>query len=102
MYKILFPIILGAVKVTIKLVACTVTPSKVTLAWSKSVSKEYLNNKIQLYIDDECVNGEWESCTGYEYDDLWILKHSHKILTKSHIKVTIVFKYLFILPGFTI
>ncbi|CAG9566868.1 unnamed protein product [Danaus chrysippus] len=55
--------------------------------WLLGAVKEYLNNNIQLYINDECVNGEWESCTGYEYDDLWILKHSHKILTKSHIKV---------------
>ncbi|XP_045765617.1 geranylgeranyl transferase type-2 subunit alpha [Maniola jurtina] len=79
--------LLGAVKVTIQLVCCTVTPSKTTLAWSKRVSNDYINSNIKLYINNQVVDGTWISCTGLDYDDVWILEHNHEVADDLDIMV---------------
>lgn len=81
----------GAVKVTIQLVLCTVTPSKTTIAWSKKVSRDYVNSEIKIYFNGQVIEGKWVSCTGLEYDDLWILKHDQVVTDGLNIKVLLFF-----------
>lgn len=77
----------GAVKKTIHLVVCTVTESKTSVAFSEYVNKSYVESKTKIFINHELVNGDWISCSGNDYDVLWILNHSQTILNDLDIKV---------------
>ncbi|XP_023939140.2 geranylgeranyl transferase type-2 subunit alpha [Bicyclus anynana] len=79
--------LLGAVKVTIQLVSYTVTPLKTTLAWSRKVSNNYINSNVNIYFNNQLVEGKWIPCTGLEYDDLWIFEHNQEVSDNMDIKV---------------
>ncbi|XP_041973378.1 geranylgeranyl transferase type-2 subunit alpha [Aricia agestis] len=79
--------LLGAVKTTLQPVVCTVTSDKVTVAWNNSVSRECLNSRTKLMFGDNIINGEWYSSTGYDNDDLWILKHNQDITSNLDMKL---------------
>ncbi|KOB65347.1 putative neuroproteinsis [Operophtera brumata] len=77
----------NAVKTTISLVVYSVTPNKSTFAFSKAVNKDFLTSKVSLWINNEMVNGEWISCTGKQYDVLWILEHATVVEEGIDVKV---------------
>ncbi|XP_059060537.1 geranylgeranyl transferase type-2 subunit alpha [Achroia grisella] len=79
--------LLGAVKVTVDLVVCTVSPIKTTVAFNKKVSKDYVKKTTHLIINNASVNGEWLSCTGNQYDNVWIYDHNEIIHDNLDIKV---------------
>ncbi|XP_068621326.1 geranylgeranyl transferase type-2 subunit alpha [Battus philenor] len=78
--------LLGAVKTTISLVACTVTQSIITVAFSKHVSLDLIQKRTRITFNDVNVNGEWTSCNGNNYDNLWILKHVETMNDKMDVK----------------
>ncbi|XP_013133940.1 PREDICTED: geranylgeranyl transferase type-2 subunit alpha [Papilio polytes] len=78
--------LLGAVKTSINLVACTMTESKITVAFSKPVPLDYVQSSTQIFINNNVLNGEWVSCCGYQYDSLWILKHKVDLITDTDVK----------------
>lgn len=75
-------------KKNINLVVVTVTPVKTTVAFNQHVSKDYVNEHTQFIINDVAITGEWLSCTGNQYDSLWIFKHEENISDDLNIKVT--------------
>ncbi|CAH0748944.1 unnamed protein product [Diatraea saccharalis] len=79
--------LLGAVKNNVDLAVISVTPSNTSLAFSQYVSKDFVNSKIEIIINDLPVSGEWLSCIGNQYDNLWIFKHNVLIEDGLDIKV---------------
>ncbi|XP_022112441.2 geranylgeranyl transferase type-2 subunit alpha isoform X1 [Pieris rapae] len=79
--------LLGAVKNITQIVVCTVTLSKVSIAFNNCVSISYIKEKIKLIINNHDVVGEWKSCLGNEHDDLWVLNHDQNIKNHLDIKV---------------
>ncbi|XP_038208735.1 geranylgeranyl transferase type-2 subunit alpha [Zerene cesonia] len=79
--------LLGAVKITTEVVVCTVTALKTSIAFNHTVSIDYVDSKVKLFINDVKVDGEWFSCTGCENDDLWIFKNNQIITDKLIIKL---------------
>lgn len=64
-----------------------VSPVNTTLAFNKYVEKNFITSKIKLLCNNDLVNGEWNSCTGNQYDVLWTCKHSITITDALDIKV---------------
>nr|XP_021184116.2 geranylgeranyl transferase type-2 subunit alpha [Helicoverpa armigera] len=79
--------LLGAVRTNINIVVYAVSPLKTTIAFSKPVNQHYIASKTRLFCNNELVNGEWQSCTGHQYDVLWILKHNTEINESSDVKL---------------
>ncbi|XP_053608103.1 geranylgeranyl transferase type-2 subunit alpha [Plodia interpunctella] len=79
--------LLGAVKTTVEPVVCTVTPIKTTVAFNKHVSKNFIAQNISLVINDVLVPGEWISCSGNEYDLLWLFKHNETVVDNLDVKI---------------
>ncbi|KAJ2953656.1 hypothetical protein O0L34_g1272 [Tuta absoluta] len=71
--------LLGAVKKTIHLAVCAVTPSKATAAFSDYVSQEFVTSRVKFIFNNSTVEGEWVPCTGNARDVLWILKHKEVV-----------------------
>ncbi|XP_026757236.2 geranylgeranyl transferase type-2 subunit alpha [Galleria mellonella] len=79
--------LLGAVKTTVDLVVCTISPLKTTVAFNEPVSKDYVQMTTNLLINDVSVNGEWLPCEGKKYNNVWIFKHNEIIGDNFDIKV---------------
>ncbi|XP_063376371.1 geranylgeranyl transferase type-2 subunit alpha [Cydia fagiglandana] len=79
--------LLGAVKTTISPVVCAVKPSKTTVAFSNHVPLDIVRSTTNLYIDDTPLEGDWVSCTGNQYDLLWIFRHNREITDDLDIRV---------------
>ncbi|KAM3964836.1 rab geranylgeranyltransferase subunit alpha [Aphomia sociella] len=79
--------LLGAVKTTINLVLYTISPLKTTVAFNKPVTKDYVKTNTHLIINNVTIDGDWVSCTGNQYDNLWIFKHNEIIRDNLDIKV---------------
>ncbi|XP_075992345.1 rab geranylgeranyltransferase subunit alpha [Anticarsia gemmatalis] len=79
--------LLGAVKTVTKAVVYVVTPVKTTLAFNKPVEHNFVSSKVKLFCNNDLINGEWQSCSGNQYDVLWIFKHSANICDDLHIKM---------------
>lgn len=67
--------------------ACTVTPSKITVAFSKYVSQDYVELNTHFFIKNVLIKGDWISCTGNQYDVLWLYKHNEVIQDNLDVKV---------------
>lgn len=91
--KILFRIVFtntffsGAVKRTCKLVACIVTPSKTTFAFSDPVLQSYVTLLTRLSVNNVTIKGKWMPCTGSYSDVLWIYEHNQEITSGMQIEV---------------
>ncbi|KAL0894810.1 hypothetical protein ABMA27_013335 [Loxostege sticticalis] len=79
--------LLGAVRNSVKLVVVTVTKSKTTLAFNQYVSHDYVKDKIQIVFNKSTIAGDWISCTGNQYDIVWIFKHTETIQDDMEIEV---------------
>lgn len=79
--------LLGAVKTNIEVAVYTVSPLKTTVAFSKPVNQTYVASKIRLFINNNLVNGEWQSCSGNQYDVLWIFKHNTDVTDSLDVKM---------------
>ncbi|KAL4708069.1 hypothetical protein ACJJTC_009848, partial [Scirpophaga incertulas] len=79
--------LLGAVKNDLNLVVGTVTAQKVFVAFNQFVSKDIVNTKTKLDINNKIIFGDWLSCTGNEFDTLWILNHNETMAADMDIKI---------------
>lgn len=79
--------LLGAVKIITRPVVYVVSPLKTTIAFNKYVNRDFVSSKIRLFCNNAFVQGEWASCTGNQYDVLWILKHNTIITNDLDIKM---------------
>ncbi|KAI5641446.1 protein prenyltransferase alpha subunit repeat domain-containing protein [Phthorimaea operculella] len=79
--------LLGAVKKTIHIAVCAVTPSRTTVAFSDYVPQEFVTTKVKILFNNSAVEGEWVSCTGNTRDVLWILKHEENVTAGMDVKV---------------
>lgn len=74
-------------KNSIDLIVVTVTPSNTTLAFNQYVSQDYIKERINIVFNKSPVIGDWLSCTGNQYDNVWIFKHYEIILDDMEIEV---------------
>ncbi|XP_011548138.3 geranylgeranyl transferase type-2 subunit alpha [Plutella xylostella] len=79
--------LLGAVKEATQVVVCRVSPKKTTVAMNKNVSKDFVQSKIKIMFNDTCVDGEWTSCTGNNFDNLWIYDIHNAITDDLDVKL---------------
>lgn len=71
--------------------ACVVTPSKTTFAFSDPVVQTYITLLTRLSVNNVVINGNWVPCTGSHSDVLWIYEHNEEITSGMQIEVHYVF-----------
>lgn len=80
----------GAVKETTQMVVATVSPQKTTVAFNKCVPNHVVQSNVRIYIDNAPVDGQWKSCLGNEYDNLWICNVEREISDDLDVKVIVI------------